>query len=128
MGKSVLIQKDNLEDAEVTINQVTNDVYYSFGDTFNITLGYGTIVSGNSELLTLSDNKKYTSNSVTGNLIAVALGLKIMNVELLISKNIINAIYSKYSRTLMGVPEYTDRVIQLKLDLNTIGIGFIYDF
>ena len=128
MGKSVLIQKDNLEDAEVTINQVTNDVYYSFGDTFNITLGYGTIVSGNSELLTLSDNKKYTSNSVTGNLIAVALGLKIMNVELLISKNIINAIYSKYSRTLMGVPEYTDRVIQLKQDLNTIGIGFIYDF
>ena len=128
MGKSVLIQKDNLEDAEVTINQVTNDVYYSFGDTFNITLGYGTIVSGNSELLTLSDNKKYTSNSVTGNLIAVALGLKIMNVELLISKNIINAIYSNYSRTMMGVPEYTDRVIQLKQDLNTIGIGFIYDF
>ena len=128
MGKSVLIQKDNLEDAEVTINQVTNDVYYSFGDTFNITLGYGTIVSGNSELLTLSDNKKYTSNSVTGNLIAVALGFKIMNVELLISKNIINAIYTKYSRTLMGVPEYTDRVIQLKQDLNTIGIGFIYDF
>ena len=128
MGKSVLIQKDHLEDAEVTINQVTNDLYYSFGDTFNITLGYGTIVSGNSELLTLSDNKKYTSNSVTGNLIAVALGLKIMNVELLISKNIINAIYSKYSRTMMGVPEYTDRVIQLKQDLNTIGIGFIYDF
>ena len=128
MGKSVLIQKDHLEDAEVTINQVTNDVYYSFGDTFNITLGYGTIVSGNSELLTLSDNKKYTSNSVTGNLIAVALGLKIMNVELLISKNIINAIYTKYSRTMMGVPEYTDRVIQLKQDLNTIGIGFIYDF
>ena len=123
-----MIQKDHLEDAEVTINQVTNDVYYSFGDTFNITLGYGTIVSGNSELLTLSDNKKYTSNSVTGNLIAVALGLKIMNVELLISKNIINAIYTKYSRTLMGVPEYTDRVIQLKQDLNTIGIGFIYDF
>jgi len=28
----------------------------------------------------------------------------------------------------MGVPEYTDRVIQLKQDLNTIGIGFIYDF
>ena len=105
MGKSVLIQKDHLEDAEVTINQVTNDVYYSFGDTFNITLGYGTIVSGNSELLTLSDNKKYTSNSVTGNLIAVALGLKIMNVELLISKKIINAIYSNYSRTMMGVPE-----------------------
>ena len=128
LGKSVLIQKDHLEDAEVTINQVTNDVYYSFGDTFNITFGYGTIVSGNSELLTLSDNKKYTSNSVTGNLIAVALGLKIMNVELLISKNIINAIYTKYSRTLMGVPEYTDRVIQLKQDLNTIGIGFIYDF
>ena len=128
MGKSVLIQKDNLEDAEVTINQVTNDVYYSFGDTFNITLGYGTIVSGNSELLTSSENKKYTSNSVTGNLIAVALGLKIMNVELLISKNIINAIYSNYSRTMMGVPEYTDRVIQLKQDLNTIGIGFIYDF
>ena len=128
MGKSVLIQKDNLEDAEVTINQVTNDVYYSFGDTFNITFGYGPIVSGNSEMLTLSDNKKYTSNSVTGNLIAVALGLKIMNVELLISKNIINAIYTKYSRTLMGVPEYTDRVIQLKQDLNTIGIGFIYDF
>ena len=51
-----------------------------------------------------------------------------MNVELLISKNIINAIYSNYSRTLMGVPEYTDRVIQLKQDLNTIGIGFIYDF
>ena len=123
-----MIQKDNLEDAEVTINQVTNDLYYSFGDTFNITLGYGTIVSGNSELLTLSDNKKYTSNTVTGNLIAVALGLKIMNVELLISKNIINAIYTKYSRTLMGVPEYTDRVIQLKQDLNTIGIGFIYDF
>ena len=88
LGKSVLIQKDNLEDEKVTINQVTNDVYYSFGDTFNITLGYGTIVSGNSELLTLSDNKKYTSNTVTGNLIAVALGLKIMNVELLISKNI----------------------------------------
>ena len=123
-----MIQKDHLEDAEVTINQVTNDVYYSFGDTFNITLGYGTIVSGNSELMTLSDNKNYTSNSVTGNLIAFALGLKIMNVELLISKNIINAIYSKYSRTLMGVPEYTDRVIQLKQDLNTIGIGFIYDF
>ena len=123
-----MIQKDNLEDAEVTINQVTNDVYYSFGDTFNITLGYGTIVSGNSEFLTLSDNKKYTSNRVSGNLIAVALGLKIMNVELLISKNIINAIYSNYSRTMMGVPEYTDRVIQLKQDLNTIGIGFIYDF
>ena len=103
-------------------------MYISFGDTFNITLGYGTIVSGNSELLTLSDNKKYTSNSVTGNLIAVALGLKIMNAELLISKNIINAIYSNYSRTLMGVPEYTDRMIQLKQDLNTIGIGFIYDF
>ena len=51
-----------------------------------------------------------------------------MNDELLISKNIINAIYTKYSRTLMGVPEYTDRVIQLKQDLNTIGIGFIYDF
>mgnify|MGYP003307245926 FL=1 len=51
-----------------------------------------------------------------------------MNVELLISKNIIKAIYTKYSRTLMGVPEYTDRVIQLKQDLNTIGIGFIYDF
>ena len=51
-----------------------------------------------------------------------------MNVELLISKNIINAIYSNYSRTLMGVPEYTDQVIQLKQDLNTIGIGFIYDF
>ena len=58
LGKSVLIQKDHLEDAEVTINQVTNDVYYSFGDTFNITLGYGTIVSGNSELLTSSENKK----------------------------------------------------------------------
>jgi len=28
----------------------------------------------------------------------------------------------------MGVPEYTDRVIQLKQNLNTIGIGFIYDF
>ena len=51
-----------------------------------------------------------------------------MNVELLISKNIINAIYANYSRTMMGVPEYTDRVIQLKHDLNTIGIGFIYDF
>jgi len=51
-----------------------------------------------------------------------------MNAELLISKNIINAIYSNYSRTMMGVPEYTDRVIQLKQDLNTIGIGFIYDF
>ena len=51
-----------------------------------------------------------------------------MNVELLISKNIINAIYTKYSRTMMGVFEYTDRVIQLKQDLNTIGIGFIYDF
>ena len=99
MGKSVLIQKDHLEDAEDTINQVTNDFFYSFGVSFNITLGYGTILSGNSELLTLSDNKKYTSNSVTGNLIAVALGLKIMNVELLISKNIINAIYSNYSRT-----------------------------
>ena len=63
-----------------------------------------------------------------GNLIAVALGLKIMNVELLISKNIINVIYTKYSRTMMGVPEYTDRVIQFKQDLNTIVIGFIYDF
>ena len=51
-----------------------------------------------------------------------------MNAELLISKNIINAIYSNYSRTMMGVPESTDRVIQLKQDLNTIGIGFIYDF
>ena len=51
-----------------------------------------------------------------------------MNVELLISKNIINAIYSHYSRTMMGAHEYTDRVIQLKQDLNTIGIGFIYDF
>ena len=51
-----------------------------------------------------------------------------MNVELLISKNIINAIYTKYSRTLMGIPEYTDRVIQLEQDLNTIGIGFICDF
>ena len=51
-----------------------------------------------------------------------------MNVELLISKNIINAIYSNYSRTMMGVPECIDRVIQLKQDLNTIGIGFIYDF
>ena len=51
-----------------------------------------------------------------------------MNVELLISKNIINAVYTKYSRTMMGVPEYTDRVIQLKQDLNTIGIGFIYVF
>ena len=51
-----------------------------------------------------------------------------MNVELLISKNIINVIYTKYSRTLMGVPEYTDRVIQLKQDHNTIDIGFICDF
>ena len=51
-----------------------------------------------------------------------------MNVELLISKNIINVLYSNYSRTMMGVPSYTDRVIQLKQDLNTIGIGFIYDF
>ena len=51
-----------------------------------------------------------------------------MNVELLISKNIINAMYSNYSRIIMGVPEYTDRVIQLKQDLKTIGIGFIYDF
>ncbi len=51
-----------------------------------------------------------------------------MNVELLISKNIINAIYSNYSRTLMGVPEYTDWVIQLKKDINTLCIGFIYDF
>ena len=51
-----------------------------------------------------------------------------MNAELLISKNIINAIYSNCSRTLMGVPEYTDLVIQLKQDLNTIGIGFINDF
>ena len=51
-----------------------------------------------------------------------------MNVELLISKNIINALYSNYSRTMMRVPEYTDRVIQLKQDLNTIGFGFIYDF
>ena len=51
-----------------------------------------------------------------------------MNAELLISKNIINAIYTKYSRTMMGVPECTERVIQLKQDLNTIGIGFIYDF
>ena len=51
-----------------------------------------------------------------------------MNVELFISKNIINWIHTKYSITLMGVPEYTDRVIQLKQDLNTIGIGFIYDF
>ena len=51
-----------------------------------------------------------------------------MNDELLISKDIINVIYTKYSRTMMGVPEYTDRVIQLKQDLNTIGIGFIYDF
>ena len=51
-----------------------------------------------------------------------------MNVELLTSKNIISAIYSNSSRTMMGVPEYTDRVIQLKQDLNTIGIGFIYDF
>ena len=50
------------------------------------------------------------------------------NDELLISKDIINAIYTKYSRTLMGVPEYTDRMIQLKQDLNTIGIGFIYNF
>ena len=93
LGKSVLTQNDHLEDAEVIINQVTNDIYYSFGDTFNITLGYGIIASGKSELLTLSDNKMYTSNSVTGNLIAIALGLKIMNiVELLISKNTINAI------------------------------------
>ena len=51
-----------------------------------------------------------------------------MNDELLISKNIINAIYSNYSRTMMGVPEYTARVIQLKQDLVSIGIGFIYDF
>ena len=51
-----------------------------------------------------------------------------MNDELLISKKIINAIYANYSRTLMGVPENTDRVIQLKQELNTIGIGFIYDF
>ena len=51
-----------------------------------------------------------------------------MNDELLISKDIINGLYTKYSRTMMGVPEYTDRVIQLKQDLNTIGIGFIYDF
>ena len=51
-----------------------------------------------------------------------------MNIELFISKNIINAIYTKYSRTMMGVPEYTDQMIQLKQDLNTIGIGFIYDF
>ena len=51
-----------------------------------------------------------------------------MNVELLISKNIINAIYPKYSRTMMEVHGYTDRVIQLKQDLNTISIGFIYDF
>ena len=51
-----------------------------------------------------------------------------MNAELLIRKNIINAIYSNYSRTLMGVPEYTDQVIQLKQDLNTSGIGFMYDF
>ena len=51
-----------------------------------------------------------------------------MNVELLISKNIINVINSNYSRTMMGVPESTERVIQLKQDLNTIGIGFIYDF
>ena len=29
---------------------------------------------------------------------------------------------------MMRAPEYTDRVIQLKQDLNTIGIGFIYDF
>ena len=50
------------------------------------------------------------------------------NVELLISKNIINAIYANYSRTMIGVPEYTDRMIQLKRVLNTIGIGFIYDF
>ena len=51
-----------------------------------------------------------------------------MNAELWISKNIINTIYSNYSRTMMGVPEYIDRVIQLKQDLNTIGIGFIYYF
>ena len=51
-----------------------------------------------------------------------------MNAELLISKNIINAIYSNYSRTMMGVPEYTDWVIQLKQNLNIICIGFIYDF
>ena len=51
-----------------------------------------------------------------------------MNDELLISKNIINAIYTKYSRTLVGTPEYTDLVLQLKQDLNPIGIGFIYDF
>ena len=50
-----------------------------------------------------------------------------MNAELLISKNIINAIYYNYSRTMTGVPEYIDRVIQLKQDLNTIGFGFIYD-
>ncbi len=50
------------------------------------------------------------------------------NVELLISKNIIKAIYANYSRTMMGVPEYTDQVIQLKKDLNIIVIGFIYDF
>ena len=51
-----------------------------------------------------------------------------MNDELLISKNIINWIYTKYSITLMGVPEYTNRVTQLKQDLNAIGIGFIYYF
>ena len=29
---------------------------------------------------------------------------------------------------MMGTSEYTVWVIQLKQDLNTIGIGFIYDF
>ena len=51
-----------------------------------------------------------------------------MNAELLVGKNITSEIYSNYSRTMMGVPENTDQVIQLKQDLNTIGIGFIYDF
>ncbi len=126
VGQSVLKYKTSDNEKTFKVVNSFNDISYTIGDKFTITLGVGYAGKGKGTLS--ASSKDYYSEKFNGNANFGIVGLEIFNIELLLGYRRLEFENKEFERTVYGNIETIDSNFKVKGSLNLYGFGVGFKF
>ena len=106
------------------LRNTTNDLSYTFGEDYNLSLGLGSISNGKGKIVT--NSREYETSNVNGNHYFSILGIELGYFELLFGYRRLQFEYKDFKRESLGKIVILDTIYKISGGYKIFGIGFSF--
>ena len=113
---------DSENSIRVDLRNTTNDISFTFGKDYKLTLGLGTILNGKGNIVT--NSSEYETSSVKGNHYFSIFGIELGYFELLFGYRRLQFEYKDFKRDSLDNTVFLDTVYKISGGYKLFGLGF----